>query len=807
LLDAGLAMQPEDPLNYLLRLGQLFNMHCRFVVPLAAVAALALILPMVRAADFDALVVPNQSIWAGSAGVMFNLTINNTNQSVNITGVNVSLPQGFVFVSGSNQTSSQALFANDSVNLTWTNQTPEGFIANMSGEWFVFNASVNSTPGDYYINITVLDSQGVTNSTGLLVQLTGCNSSLVLAILSPAGGSEAWGEPIEVRGYIEDVCGNPVEDVLVNWSFSSYSNNYTYEQNQSNQSLGYYNYTWTDTQRLPGWYNITMNASRTGYPDNETLLEDAFHIGYRPGIAWVDADRTGTCPETFHFSAQVTDADNDYNNISVELSMWNQSAQGWEGWQLVNWTWKDQLSADIIHFYHNFSNESWEQGLYSYRFSSVDEFNLSGSLNGSGGFMIYNCSRVVDIRPVPPTPENGSNSSSPDIVINMTFSSYYYNATDCILSYNNGSISNFTGNISKGWCAFNITNQTEGLFNYSVWVHNTYTNDSWNGTWYVGFLFPCIEDWVYGDWGSCTGGWQHRSATDLNSCGTADNRSALSMTCDSGGGGGGGSSADTHLAATKVWSAIRPGIPAVMEIDRSGISATSVAVEVSESVGTCNVIVRGFSSKPAQVEPPAGRVHSYLNITTTANKSRLSRVTVEFSVERSWVESMGIDIPSIRLMRLNGNWTELPTEITGSDNESLSFRAVMPGLSWFAVTGKSAGGDLTGAEPETPREVAREPDQEPGLETPEEVWDVCRPGEHQCAGGLVLQVCNAWGTGWINEETCFYGCRDEGCARTFYIEFDLDQLWTVLAGIMILAALLIIYSKRRAIDDFFFWRF
>lgn len=784
-------------------------MHCRLMIPLLVIPAMAIVLPMVQAAEFDAWIVPNQGIEAGSGNVLFNLSVNNTNSTVNITRVNVSLPGGFLFTEMSNKTSAgQALFSNDSMNLSWANQTPEGLVANLSMEWFAFNASVNPTPGDYYVNVTVLDGRNVTNSTALLVQLIGCNESLVLSVLSPSGDSEVWGEPVGVTGYIEDACGSPVEDVMVNWSFSSDSFNLTYEQNQSNQSLGCYNYTWTDTERPPGWYNITMNASRSGYPDNETLLEDAFHLGYRPNITWAGAERTGTCPDTFNFSVNVTDADNDYNNVSVEIRPWNQSAQAWGDWQLVNWTWQDQLSGDTVHFCHNFSNESWERGLHSFRFRSVDEFGLSDSLNGSGSFTIYNCSRVIDIRPVTPTPPNGSNSSSPDIVINMTFSSYYYNATECLLVYNNGSVSNLTGNASKGWCAFNITNQSEGFFNYSVWVHNTYTNDSWNGTWYVRFISPCIENWTYGDWGSCTGGYQYRSATDLNSCGTTDNRSALSRVCDDGGGsGGGGSSVEVYPTATKTWNAIRPGRPALMEIERSGISATSVAIEVSETVGRCRVVVKGFSSRPAQVdESPPGTVHSYMDITTSANTSSISRTVIEFSVGRAWIEGNGIDSSTIRLTRLEANWTALPTAMTGSDNQTLSFRATAPGLSWFAVTGSKLDENITGEANISEGAAGNRSGEEPAPGTVEE-WDACEPGEHQCAGGIVLQVCNTQGTGWVNEETCLYGCRDGECARTLHTELDISQLWAALVGITILAALFIIYAKRRAIDDFLFWRF
>jgi len=44
----------------------------------------------------------------------------------------------------------------------------------------------------------------------------------------------------------------------------------------------------------------------------------------------------------------------------------------------------------------------------------------------------------------------------------------------------------------------------------------------------------CTEDWSYGDWSSCVGGQQTRTATDLNSCGTEVNKSTTTQSCSTG---------------------------------------------------------------------------------------------------------------------------------------------------------------------------------------------------------------------------------------------------------------------------------
>jgi PGF-pre-PGF domain-containing protein len=782
---------------------------------IVSVAVILIYISLARAADFEASLEPNATVEAGSGGVLFNLTINNTNQTVNLTMVNITLPSGFQFLNGTNQTSTvQALFSNDSVNLTWMNQTPEGFLANLSQEWFVFNTTTNSTPGVYYLIVTTLDTQGVVNSTNLSLNLVQCNSSLILNLLASNATSEVRGEPVDVQGYIEDACGNPIEGVLANWTFSRDLNNYTYEQHQSNQSLGYYNFTWNYTQTPYGWYNVSMNATKAGYPQNETLLEDSFHLGYVPRIPWVNMTRVSACPEYYHFWAEITDSESDYNNISVQARLWNQTSQDWGNWSVVNWTWQDQLANDTIDFYHNFSNGTWEPGVYSYRFYSLDEFGLSNSTNGTWSFQIHNCSRVVDIMTVPPTPGNGSAVNDSSFELNFSFTSHIYNLTECYLDYDNGTVHNYTENATSGYCSFSIQDQQAGYYNYSIYVGNEYTNDSWNGTWYVD-VFPCTENWTYGSWGDCQDGLQYRTSNDLNSCGTYDNRSATAQACEEGSGGGGGGgggvgSGDTIPVEIKIWRTVSPGKIESMPIARTGISASNINLQFTEEVKDCKVTVRGFAALPAQINvTPPGRVYNYMNITTTANSSSLAWAVIEFSVARSWVNENRINVSTIGMERLLDNWTRLETLYLGSDNESLNYRANTNGFSWFAVVGEVLPEEENVTEPEAPEPVPEEPEEV--VEEPEEPeyppGKVCIPGDTKCIAGLVLQECNAWGTGWISKARCLSGCRDGECVDFLVIEVDLSQVWIGIAGVMVLLLLMAIYTKRQSISDWLFWRF
>ncbi len=52
-----------------------------------------------------------------------------------------------------------------------------------------------------------------------------------------------------------------------------------------------------------------------------------------------------------------------------------------------------------------------------------------------------------------------------------------------------------------------------------------------SGLKHSGIAQTCTEDWTYTDWGSCSGGFQGRTAIDQNSCGTIFQRDILSRAC------------------------------------------------------------------------------------------------------------------------------------------------------------------------------------------------------------------------------------------------------------------------------------
>jgi hypothetical protein len=129
-----------------------------------------LISPDALAANFTASISPG-SVNGSMSGRLFNVTINNTDGAHNITRLNITLPAGFTFVTGSNWTdASDAVFSNTSAILTWENATAAGFIdMNWTVGNFSFNSSTPGSSGNYTITVYVFDTNMTSNSTNLTV--------------------------------------------------------------------------------------------------------------------------------------------------------------------------------------------------------------------------------------------------------------------------------------------------------------------------------------------------------------------------------------------------------------------------------------------------------------------------------------------------------------------------------------------------------------------------------------------------------------------------------------------------------------
>jgi len=99
---------------------------------------------------------------------LYNISVNITDlgQNANVTQVNITLPNGFAFLTGSeNTTANNYSFVNTSSVLSWTNSS--FFLLNGTGgsvlTFFRFNATM-AAPGNYNITVTTINGTGAFSS-------------------------------------------------------------------------------------------------------------------------------------------------------------------------------------------------------------------------------------------------------------------------------------------------------------------------------------------------------------------------------------------------------------------------------------------------------------------------------------------------------------------------------------------------------------------------------------------------------------------------------------------------------------------
>jgi PGF-pre-PGF domain-containing protein len=103
-----------------------------------------------------------------------------------------------------------------------------------------------------------------------------------------------------------------------------------------------------------------------------------------------------------------------------------------------------------------------------------------------------------------------------------------------------------------------------------------------------------------------------------------------------------------------------------------------------------NLTVQELTSLPENLLPPMENSYQLLQIGTDLEES-VENAEVGFKVSWEWINAEGMDENTITLEHyVDGTWDELPTTMTGNDENYVYFDAETPGFSVFAVTGEVA---------------------------------------------------------------------------------------------------------------------
>lgn len=134
---------------------------------------------------------------------------------------------------------------------------------------------------------------------------------------------------------------------------------------------------------------------------------------------------------------------------------------------------------------------------------------------------------------------------------------------------------------------------------------------------------------------------------------------------------------------------IEAGGNASLTFEETGI--TRIIINANNTIRNAEVTIHQIE-KPANITNVSGISYRYFNITTTnLTAADITNATIEFKVNKTWINESNIDETTIKLNRysdINNNWSALPTSKVEEDNTSLYFESETPGFSLFAVSGE-----------------------------------------------------------------------------------------------------------------------
>ncbi len=348
---------------------------------------------------------------SGSSNQQLNFTISNTDTQLNITQVNITLPLAFSFIPGSNTTSATATsFYNSSDNISWVNTTLSGFVENGTEEYFLFNVSVPSGTGEYNFTVSVLFTDGSSNTTNVTITVSDTTPP-ALSIYYPQN---------------------------ITYSTTSMWLNFTYTE--INPDSCWYDYNGTNTS-LASCQNQSFQAL-----DGQTSVLVLYMNDTSGNLGSASVGFTVSTPPTNIIPVSPTPGNNSYINSA---------------WVLVNVTFSETNPDSCVLDWNNQTNYTMTRnGTYCYRnVTGLSDgiYRYSIYVNDTYGNLGWNGTWTVKVERTAPYitinyPQNNSNITTGTLNINFTVTDSVASSMNCSLymdgnssySYNNASVINAT---------------------------------------------------------------------------------------------------------------------------------------------------------------------------------------------------------------------------------------------------------------------------------------------------------------------------------------------------------------------------
>ncbi len=180
--------------------------------------------------------------------------------------------------------------------------------------------------------------------------------------------------------------------------------------------------------------------------------------------------------------------------------------------------------------------------------------------------------------------------------------------------------------------------------------------------------------------------------------GGSSGSSSSRKSSSSGGGGGTGSSEDfANVAVKDVFTAyVMMDSDIIYEFTREGNVIQSIRFHSLKNSGAVTSTIEVLNGRSKLVDSDAeGLIYKYVNVwvgkSGFATPSNINDMHINFKVQNSWIQEMGLDPEEVSLQRYNGSsWELLPTTLQSNTTEYSIFESTTPGFSAFAITAEKS---------------------------------------------------------------------------------------------------------------------
>jgi PGF-pre-PGF domain-containing protein len=260
-----------------------------------------------------------------------------------------------------------------------------------------------------------------------------------------------------------------------------------------------------------------------------------------------------------------------------------------------------------------------------------------------------------------------------------SISGYIFSFDNCTGSFANETWTELTG-------ITNSTNNTKTINTTSGctirWrVHTNDTSGHWNSSMIMSFTAVTTDGATCSLASQCVGGYcvhsYCRSLPTHAGDGYCDIGELSSPDCIS---------SSPSTSTTSPSGSIGSSVPTIKEeTNLSWVLNSSTVKEIGITTNDTGSVELNISWVEIPVSiMPAGKVYASMEV-KSANSSLINKAYIDFSVNKTWLNTNRIDKTDIVLYRWTDRWEELPTGIKNENGDSILYTAETSGFSFFVI--------------------------------------------------------------------------------------------------------------------------